>query len=169
MGRQKLDLMYYLIFHRICSGIQDRLPTQKLEEGRKTLSGERNLLNTNRAEMSHSEPWQAVQELMRTRTAPSVTTTNMPMVNINFTGVCITPASYVPSDNSSLEHRSAICRHKTSPVISLHFSSSITIRIRWVISHETYSPLKEMGLLFLLRNVYYRQITRSLQHYSIKA
>lgn len=84
-------------------------------------SGERNLPNTNRAGMSQNAGWQAAQVLART--APSVPTTNMSMVNINFTEVCITPASYVPSDNSILEHCSATCRHRTPLVASLHFGS----------------------------------------------
>lgn len=93
----------------------DYSETGRRKEGRKKNPFWGNLPNTNRVGMSQNEVWQAVQELIRT--VPSLTTTNMPMVNINFTGVCITSASYVSSDNSILEHCFAICTHK-NPLVS---------------------------------------------------
>lgn len=78
----------------------------------------------------------------------------------------VTPCAF-----QQLQPAAALCtlEAQTPLVVSLHFSSSVTIRIRWLISLETCSPLKEMGPSFLLRNVYYPQITRSLQYYFIKA
>lgn len=74
--------------------------------------------NTNRAGMPQNEVWQAVQKLVRI--APAVTNTNMPMVNINCSGLFITTASYVPSDNSILEHHSAICMYQ-NPLVTYWF------------------------------------------------
>lgn len=64
---------------------------------------------------------------------------------------------FTPCAFQQLQPAAALCTLEalTPPVVSLHFSSSVTIRIRWLISLETCSPLKEMGPSFLLRNVYY--------------
>lgn len=151
-----------------CCGTQDGLLILKPEEGREGGREEnpfwgKNLLDSSRAGCSNpGTARQAVPEL--TRTAPSAT---QPLTSLQRTRIlarCSSPRH--PACRQATPPAAPLCslQAQTPLVASLGISSPTAIRTGWAIPPQTFSPRKEKGPLFLLRNVYCPWITRPLHN-----